>query len=72
MAPTPIEAKFINHGMVEMACVGGSFYPDTHCLTRFSEDTKEKVTSGGDATKAAVEKEIERHLKAVNGHLNKN
>ena len=63
-----IEAKFISHEMVNLACMGWSSYLIPHCLMQLSEDTKEKVTSGGDAAKAAMEKEkeIEIYLKAVN------
>jgi len=66
VAPAPIETKFINHAMVELACVGGSGHPAAHCLMQLSDDHKAKVEEGGDAEKEAIEKEMEKHLKAVN------
>mmetsp|Transcript_21941 Transcript_21941/g.51870 ORF Transcript_21941/g.51870 Transcript_21941/m.51870 type:complete len:584 (-) Transcript_21941:1187-2938(-) len=66
VAPAPIENKLINHPRVELACVGGSSYPQPHAILQLSEDAK-KAADNGDKEK--IEKELTEHLAAVNKTL---
>jgi len=66
VAPSPIETKFINHAMVELACVGGSSYPAAHALVQLSEDWKEKAEAGGEDVRKEITAAMEKHLKTVN------
>ena len=66
VAPSPIENKLINHPRVELACVGGSSYPQPHAILQLSDDAKKAVENGD---KDVIEKELEAHVKAVNDTL---
>lgn len=67
VAPAPIETKFINNDKVELACVGGSSFPAAHVLVQISDDQKSRLEKGSQAVKDAFAKQMEDHLKAVNG-----
>jgi long-chain acyl-CoA synthetase len=67
VAPAPIENKIINHPLVELACVGGSSYPQPHAVVQLSEDAK---VDAADADKRAdMETILTDHVVAVNGTL---
>lgn len=68
VAPAPIENKLIVHARVELACVGGSGYPQPHAILQLSPDTKAEIEKSADV-KAAVEAELEALLKQVNPTL---
>ena len=63
VAPAPIESKIINHPKVELACVGGSSFPQPHAVLQLSEDA---IKAGKSED---LEKELEEHLKSVNSTL---
>jgi len=66
VAPAPIENLLINHPLVELACVGGSSYPQPHAVLQLSEDAKKKAASGD---KESMEEELTEHLKKINATL---
>lgn len=66
VAPAPIENKLINHPRVELACVGGSSFPQPHAVLQLSEDARK---AAGKGEKEAIEKELTAHLKEVNATL---
>merc|ERR1719478_643361 len=66
VAPAPIENKLINHPRIELACVGGSSYPQPHAILQLSEDAKK---AAGEGDKEKIEKELTDHLAAVNKTL---
>jgi len=67
VAPAPIENKLINHPRVELACVGGSSYPQPHAVLQLSEDAKKAAANDGE--KKVIAKELEDHVKSVNATL---
>jgi long-chain acyl-CoA synthetase len=66
VAPAPIENKVINHPMIELACVGGSSYPQPYAIVQLSEDAKKDAMAG---KKDSIEAELTEHMKSVNGTL---
>lgn len=62
VAPAPIENALIIHPSVELACVGGSAFPQPHGLLQVSEQAKKK-------DKEVLEKELLALLEKVNPTL---
>jgi long-chain acyl-CoA synthetase len=65
VAPAPIENKLINHPRIELACVGGSSYPQPHAILQLNEEARKMAKTD----KSAVEKEILEHMTAMNRTL---
>jgi long-chain acyl-CoA synthetase len=65
VAPAPIENKLINHQRIELACVGGSSYPQPHAVLQLNEEAKKMAQTD----KTAIEKEILEHMTAMNRTL---
>lgn len=63
VAPAPIESALINHPRVELACVGGSGYPQPHAILQLSEDARKE------GNKDAIESELTEHIKVVNAKV---
>lgn len=68
VAPAPIENKLIIHGRVELACVGGSSYPQPHAVIQLSEDALAEVKSDP-SVKDVIGQELLKLLKEVNPTL---
>lgn len=68
VAPAPIENKLIIHPKVELACVGGSSFPQPHVVIQLSDAGRAAATAGGEK-KDALEKELEALIKEVNPTL---
>lgn len=66
VAPAPIENKLNNHPRIELACVGGSGYPQPSAVIKLSEEAWKASQSGG---KDSLTKELEAHIAAVNAQL---
>ena len=65
-ARLPIENKLNNHPRVELACVGGSGYPQPSAVIKLSEEAWKAAQSGG---RAELTRELEAHVDAVNAEL---
>lgn len=64
MAPAPIENKLIAHDKVELACVGGTGFPQPHAVIQLGEAVKK--TAEDEKEREAIEKELEQLVKDVN------
>lgn len=62
VAPAPIENHLINHPRVELACVGGSAFPQPHAVLQLSEASRED-------DEAVVQKDLEALLQKINPML---
>lgn len=62
VAPAPIETKLINHPKIELACVGGSSFPQPHAVVQLSEQ-------GRGEPQADIEKELTALLATMNPTL---
>jgi len=67
VAPAPIETKLINHLLVELACVGGSSFPQPHGILQLSDAAREEAAT--EANRTAIEQELTKHMKDVNATL---
>lgn len=65
VAPAPIENELISNCNVELACVGGKSQPQPFAILQLSELPKKKAMTG-ESERAALGKELEAHLKAIN------
>lgn len=68
VAPAPIENKLIIHDRVELACVGGSGYPQPHAVLQLSEAAMKEVKEDP-SKKEVIGKELLALLKEVNPTL---
>lgn len=68
VAPAPIESKLIVHGRIELACVGGTGFPQPHAVIQLSEDAAAKVKADP-SEKDVIGKELATLLAEVNPTL---
>lgn len=66
VAPAPIENLLNNHPRIELACVGGSGFPQPSAVIKLSEEAWKQAQGGG---KAEITKDLEAHLAAINAQL---
>ncbi len=66
VAPAPIENLLNNHPRIELACVGGSGYPQPSAVIKLSEEAWKQAQGGG---REEVARDLEAHLGAVNAQL---
>lgn len=67
VAPAPIENMLIAHDKVELACVGGSGFPQPHAVIKLGEAIHKAAAD--EKERAALETELEALVKDVNSKV---